>query len=153
MLKRLHPVAGAIAILMIATFWLSTTLSELFGAPATVVAVKSAVPWGLLVLVPALALTAGTGFKRAGGRRIGLVPAKIGRMPWIAANGVLILVPSALYLAWKAQAGTFDASFYAVQALELAAGACNLVLLGLNMRDGLRMTATSGAGLHSRAPT
>ncbi len=60
-------------------------------------------------------------------------------MPFIAANGVLILIPSALYLAFKARAGEFDARFDAVQALELAAGATNIALLGLNMRDGLRM--------------
>ncbi|MGO9773237.1 MAG: hypothetical protein ACLPSW_27565, partial [Roseiarcus sp.] len=61
------------------------------------------------------------------------------RMPFIAANGVLILIPSALFLASKASAGVFDTSFYAVQALELIAGATNLTLLGLNMRDGLRL--------------
>ncbi|MDF1486565.1 hypothetical protein PY257_15490, partial [Ramlibacter sp. H39-3-26] len=50
-----------------------------------------------------------------------------------------ILIPSALYLASKARAGEFDSVFYAVQALELVAGAVNITLLGLNMRDGLRM--------------
>ena len=30
MLRIIHPVAGAVAILTIATFWLSTTLTELF---------------------------------------------------------------------------------------------------------------------------
>ena len=60
-------------------------------------------------------------------------------MPFIAANGVLILIPSALFLASKARAVEFDTAFYAVQALELAAGAANITLLGLNMRDGVRM--------------
>ena len=32
-----------------------------------------------------------------------------------------------------------DSVFHTVQALELAAGAANISLLGLNMRDGLRM--------------
>ena len=61
-------------------------------------------------------------------------------MPFIAANGILVLIPSALFLAFKAKAAEFDATFYAVQALELVAGATNITLLGLNMRDGLRMT-------------
>ncbi len=39
-----------------------------------------------------------------------------------------------------ALAGSFDTTFYAVQALELLAGATNLTLMGLNVRDGLRMT-------------
>ncbi|MGO7133509.1 hypothetical protein AB9E06_21900 [Rhizobium leguminosarum] len=38
MLKIVHPVVRSIAILAIATFWLSTALSELFGSEATVVA-------------------------------------------------------------------------------------------------------------------
>jgi hypothetical protein len=33
----------------------------------------------------------------------------------------------------------FDGAFVAVQALELLAGALNITLLSLNMRDGLRL--------------
>jgi hypothetical protein len=68
-----------------------------------------------------------------------LIGAKFKRMPFIAANGILILIPSALFLAFKARAAEFDTVFYAVQALELVAGATNITLLGLNMRDGLKM--------------
>ena len=139
MTKVVHPVAGALALLTIATFWVSTSLSELFGSAASVVAVKSAIPWGFLVLIPALIAAGGSGFALAKGRRGGLVGAKIKRMPIAAANGILILIPSALFLASKAKAGEFDTLFYAVQALELAAGAVNITLLGLNMRDGLKM--------------
>lgn len=139
MLKIIHPLAGAIAILTIAIFWLSTAVVELIGSAATVVAVKTTIPWGFLLLIPALAAAGGSGLALATGRRGGLIGAKLKRMPFIAANGVLILIPSALYLAFKARAGEFDASFDAVQALELAAGATNIALLGLNMRDGLRM--------------
>lgn len=42
MTKMLHPVAGVLAILTIATFWLSTALSELFASETTVVAVIAA---------------------------------------------------------------------------------------------------------------
>ena len=139
MLKIIHPLAGAIAILTIATFWLSTAVVELIGSAAAVVAVKTTIPWGFLLLIPALAAAGGSGLALAAGRRGGLIGAKLKRMPFIAANGVLILIPSALYLAFKARAVEFDASFDAVQALELAAGATNIALLGLNMRDGLRM--------------
>jgi len=139
-IRIVHPVAGVVAILTIASFWLSTALSELFASEAIVTAVKTAIPWGFLLLVPALAAAGGSGFMLAKGRRTGLVGAKIRRMPVIAANGILVLIPSALYLATKARAGEFDTAFYAVQALELAAGAANLTLLALNMRDGLKMT-------------
>ncbi len=139
MTKIIHPVAGAIVLLTISTFWLSTVLSELFGAEAVVVAVKSAIPWGFLLLVPALAATGGSGFALAKGRRGGLVTAKIRRMPIIAANGVLILIPAALFLGCKARQGEFDSLFYTVHTLELLVGAANISLLGLNMRDGLRI--------------
>jgi hypothetical protein len=139
MIKTIHPVAGALAILTIATFWLSTALAELFGSRAIIVAVKTSIPWGFLLLIPALMAAGGSGLALARGRRGGLIGAKIKRMPLIAANGLLILVPSALFLASKAKAAEFDTGFYVVQALELVAGAVNIVLLGLNMRDGLTM--------------
>jgi len=139
MAKVIHPVAGAVALLTITIFWLSTVLSELFASEATVTAVKIAIPWGFLLLIPALAAAGGSGFALAKGRRAGLVGAKARRMPFIGANGILVLIPSALFLANKAGHAEFDGTFYAVQALELAAGAVNITLLGLNMRDGLTM--------------
>jgi hypothetical protein len=139
MLKILHPVVGTVAILTIATFWLSTALTELFASEAIVAAVKTAIPWGVLLLIPALAVAGGSGFALAKGRQAGLIGAKVKRMPWIAANGLFVLIPSALFLASKAKAAEFDASFYAVQVLELAAGAANIMLLVLNMRDGFKM--------------
>jgi hypothetical protein len=86
-----------------------------------------------------MAAAGGSGFALAKVRRAGLIGAKIKRMPLIAANGILILIPAALFLASKARAVEFDTSFYAVQALELVAGGANITLLGHNMRDGLRM--------------
>ncbi len=139
MTKVIHPVAGTIALSTIATFWFSTVLSELFASQAAVIAVKTAIPWGFFLLVPALAAVGGSGLALAKGRHAGLVGAKAKRMPVIAANGILILIPAALFLAYKARHGEFDSIFYAVQALELVAGAANISLLGLNMRDGLMM--------------
>jgi len=140
MTRIVHPIAGALAILTIATFWLSTAIAELLGSQAVVAAVKTAIPWGFLLLIPALAAAGGSGFALAKGRRAGLIGAKVKRMPIIAANGILVLIPSALFLASKARAGEFDISFDAVQALELVAGAANITLLALNMRDGLKLS-------------
>ena len=139
MIKRLHPIAGALALVTIASFWLSTAFSEVFGSEALVVTVKTAIPWGFLILVPALAAAGGSGFKLAGGRRAGVVGTKARRMPFIAANGILILIPAAFFLAYKADLGAFDSAFYTIQGLELVAGAVNLTLLGLNMRDGMKL--------------
>ncbi len=138
--RFIHPVAGIIAILTISTFWLSTAISELFLSESAVVAVKTAIPWGFLLLVPALAATGGSGFFLSRGQREGLVGTKLKRMPFIAANGLLILIPAALFLASKARAGEFDTIFYVVQAVELIAGATNITLLALEMRDGMKLT-------------
>jgi len=138
--RLIHPIAGLIAILTIATFWLSTVISELFLSETAVVAVKTAIPWGFLLLAPALAATGGSGFFLSHGQRTGLVGAKLKRMPFIAANGLLILIPAALFLASKARAGEFDTIFYVIQGVELIAGATNITLLGLGMRDGMKLT-------------
>ncbi len=140
MLKRLHPIAGAIGLLTILTFWLSTVGSELFGSREMIAAVKQAIPWGFLILVPALVLTGASGFRLAGQSSEPRIARKRRRMPFIAGNGLLILIPAALYLATLASRGDFGGAFYAVQAIELVAGAVNLALMSLNARDGLRLT-------------
>jgi hypothetical protein len=66
--------------------------------------------------------------------------AKKRRMPIIAMNGLLILLPAAWFLSGKASAGEFDSAFYGVQIVELIAGAANLTMMGLNIRDGFKMT-------------
>jgi hypothetical protein len=69
-----------------------------------------------------------------------VVAAKRRRMPFIALNGILILVPSAFFLATRAEAGDFDLAFYLVQGVELTAGATNIALMSLNLRDGFALT-------------
>ncbi len=140
MKRRLHPIAGVLAILIISVFWVGTLGSELFGTEDTIRTVKLMIPWGFLVLVPSLALAGATGSSLARRRTDEAIGRKRRRMPFIAANGIFILVPAALYLAFKADTYAFDATFYAVQALELAAGALNLTLLGSSLLDGLRLT-------------
>ena len=102
--------------------------------------VKQTIPWGFLVLVPALAITGATGFSMAGTSSDTRIRAKRRRMPFIAGNGLLILTPAALYLDRLASQGEFGTLFYAVQTLELITGAVKLTLMSLNLRDGLRLT-------------
>ncbi len=140
MIKFIHPIAGAVALFIILSFWLSTTLSELFAGPTLVTTVKTLIPWGFLILIPMLIAAGGSGVRLGKKMRGPLISAKQKRMPFIAANGILILIPSALFLSFKAQAGAFDIGFYTVQVIELIAGAANILLLSLNMRDGLRLS-------------
>ncbi|MCW8843765.1 MAG: hypothetical protein OQK00_10150 [Rhodobacteraceae bacterium] len=138
-MKRLHPIAGGVALAMISVFWVSTVVVELRGNQAQIAQVKILIPWGFLILVSAMAAVGCTGFRLGQTRRGKIVDKKRKRMPLIATNGVLILIPAAFFLASKAQAGAFDAVFYGVQVLELAAGAVNIMLLWRNMRDGRRL--------------
>lgn len=138
--KRAHLVAGILAPLCIATFFLSTIGVELFGSHEAVAQLKSLIVMpGLWILIPAIAAAGGSGMFLGSSRKGRLVDAKKKRMPFIAANGLLVLVPCAIMLNRWAAAGSFDNRFYLVQAVELVAGAINLTLMGLNVRDGLRM--------------
>ena len=139
--KRAHLVAGVIATLCIATFFVSTVLVELLGSHETVAWLKSLIVMpGLFILVPAIAITGGSGLFVSKSRRGRLVDAKKKRMPFIAANGLLVLVPCAIVLNRWSAAGSFDSSFCVMQAIELLAGAVNLSLMGMNIRDGVRLS-------------
>lgn len=145
MKSMLHGVFGVVALLCVATFWVATVVSELFLDQASVVAVKNAILAGMWVLIPAMAATGGSGFTLARARRGRLVDVKRRRMKGVAANGLLVLLPSAYMLASWANAGRFDGGFYALQGVELVAGALNLTLIALNMRDGLRLSGRFSA--------
>ena len=130
-----------LAFLCIATFFVSTILVELLGSPESIAIVKSLIVLpGLFILVPAIAITGATGFALAKERKGRLIDNKKKRMPFIGANGLLILLPAAIFLDQWAASGSFDTRFYIVQGLELLAGAINLTLMSLNIRDGLKMT-------------
>jgi len=141
MTKKAHFLAGLLATVTIATFFLSTILVELFGSHQAVATIKSLIVMpGLFVLVPAIMATGGSGFALSKSRQGGLVETKKKRMHFIAANGLLVLVPAAIFLDRWASAGAFDTTFYLVQGVELLAGSVNLTLMGMNIRDGLKMS-------------
>lgn len=144
MKRRAHGMVAFLAFLLIAAFWSSTVVAELFLGTAAVAAVEQGIVYAMVVLVPVMLATAGSGFALAGKSRHPLILRKRRRMPFIAANGVLVLLPSAIWLHLRAQAGLFDRAFYAVQAVELIAGAINLVMIGLNLRDGLKLGGPAG---------
>ncbi len=139
MKTKLHGAFGTLACLCIASFWLATVASELFMDQSSVAFVKRAVLDGMWQLIPSMVATGASGFALATGRSGRLVRVKGRRMKIAAANGLLVLLPSAVVLASWADAGRFDGLFYALQAVELLAGAVNLTLLTSNMRDGLQL--------------
>lgn len=141
MKRTIHRLSGITATLTIAAFFSATVIAELSGSMPLLVTVKGLiVAPGLFVLIPAIATAGGTGFRLARGRKGTLTRSKKRRMPLIAANGIFILTPCAIVLRMWALEGVFDARFFTLQALELLAGAVNLILMGLNIRDGLRLS-------------
>ncbi len=136
----IHRIAALTAMLTIATFFSSTLVVELFGSQQSITMVKALIVMpGLFILIPAIAITGASGFALSKTHHGRLVERKMRRMPFIALNGLFILLPSAIYLNRWAAAGSFDMEFYIVQGLELTAGAINLILMGLNMCDGLKV--------------
>lgn len=134
-----HAIVGTAAILIIAGFWTSTLVAEIFLDYTAVAAVKHAIVYGLFVLVPFMAATGGSGFALGKARKGWLLDQKKKRMAIIGANGLLVMIPAAIFLNSKAAAGEFDALFYAVQAVELIVGVVQITLMGMNFRDGLKL--------------
>ena len=135
----IHASAGTLAMLTIAVFWTSTLVSEIFMDYASVATVKHAIVYGLFLLVPFMAATGGSGFALGKMRKGPLLDQKKKRMAIIGANGLLVMIPAAIFLNGKAAAGEFDAMFYSVQVVELVVGVVQLTLMGVNFRDGLRL--------------
>lgn len=143
MLRIIHLCAALAASTLIATFFVSTIAVELLGDQSIVTQVKHLIVFpGLFFLVPAIATAGATGFALASKRTGKRIAAKKKRMPVIGVNGVFVLVPCAILLNRWATAGNFDHVFWLVQVLELVAGFVNLSLMGLNIRDGLKLTGS-----------
>ena len=153
MKTRIHAIAGCIGFLMIFFFWTSTAFTELFASHETVAMVKVLILKGMFILIPAMAIAGRSGTAMGKHRTDVLASAKKKRMPIIAINGLLVLLPSAWFLADKAAAGEFDTTFYIVQVIELLAGAANLSMMGLNIRDGLTMTGRIGSAITASVDT
>ncbi|MBU2710723.1 hypothetical protein [Zooshikella harenae] len=148
MTHLIHRYAGIVSFLCIATFFSSTVLAELFGSFEIIAKVKNLIVWpGLLILVPAMALTGGSGFSLSKSRKGRLIQQKQKKMRFIGANGILVLIPCALVLNHLAAMEAYDVFFYIVQGIELLSGAINLTLLSLNIRDGMKMKGRFRASL------
>ncbi len=141
MILVFHRLGAFIAILCIVTFFTATVFVELFGTTELITILKGLIVWpGLFILVPSIAITGASGFTLGKTRSTKLYRQKIKRMRFIGANGILVLFPCAVLLDHWASAGAFDTNFYVVQGIELFAGAVNLILMGMNMRDGFKMS-------------
>lgn len=137
---KIHAAAASIALLLIITFFSSSIISEISGDAQTITMIKNAIFYGIWVLIPVMMITGATGANLAGNAKKGLIGKKMKRMPLIAMNGLLILVPAAIYLRSLALAGEFNSTFYVIQGAELIAGGVNIVLMSMNFRDGIKVS-------------
>ncbi|MHB1563182.1 MAG: hypothetical protein ACYCXP_03685 [Leptospirillum sp.] len=149
----IHATAGTLAMLTIAIFWFSTLISEFFLDHAAVAEVKQDIVHALFLLVPVMALTGGSGFSLGKRRKGPLVERKKTRMAIVATNAFLVMIPAALFLNGKAASGEFDLKFYAVQVVELVAGMVQFTLIGLNFRDGIKLSGRFDKGVPDRFPS
>lgn len=138
-LAWVHRLAGGLAFLLIVTFFTSSVVVDLIGDSVQIAAVKQAILYGVGVLIPAMMATGISAAKLYPGKAKGALATKQLRMKLAAVNGTLILLPAAVVLAQWSAAGQFDVWYWRLQGLELIAGAANATLLGLNIRDGVRM--------------
>lgn len=137
-LVRIHVIAGLAATLTIFVFLVLAIASEV--APGFTASARTSILRGLFLLVPALMATGITGALLSRHHRGRLVDDKLRRLKLVAINGLFILLPSAIWLAWRADAGNFGTAYGVVQVIELLAGAANLRLMLLNLRDGMRLS-------------
>ena len=146
-LAKIHAASGTLALVVITLFWCSTLYSEITGNLTIIYQVKKAILYGFGLLFPLMMMTGISGNMLAKKKIKGLVKKKLTRMKIIMFNGIVILIPSAVYLFHSVSLGDLGTLFYTVQALELTAGLINLILLSMNIRDGLRLSQFSLAGL------
>jgi hypothetical protein len=131
---------GLLGMVIIMLFFFSSIIVELGGDKQAVAWVKQMIVYGLFVLAPVLMVTGISGRAVVGARQGRLIKTKMKRMIFVAVNGIAILIPCAIVLNSLAASGRFDTPFYVIQGVELVAGVVNIVLMGLNIRDGFLLT-------------
>ncbi len=135
-----HRFAGLVALGITSLFWLSTVLALAFGSEAILAGVKLSVLYGIAFQLMAVLVAGLTGRLLAINRlKEPLVARKLKRMLTAGAISFVVLLPSSVYLALRFQDTSPDFQWKLVQGVELVAGAVVIVLLMLNMRDGLAL--------------
>ncbi|HYW14226.1 MAG TPA: hypothetical protein VE871_19830 [Longimicrobium sp.] len=150
-LRILHAAASTLGLVTITTFFLSSLVAEIAGDRQAIVLVKTTIAYALFGLVPVMAIAGASGKRLAGPSRAPVIVRKMRRMKLVALNAAVVLIPCAITLYWMASHGRFGGEFAAVQGMELVAGAVNVVLLGLNLRDGLGMRSARCRGTRNAA--
>ncbi len=139
-LVRIHLAAAVGALALIATFLVSSAVTELTGSAGDVHSLRQRIVLGLPLLIGCLAAAALTGRRLARNSRAAVIRRKQRRMQVVAAIGIIMLVPCALILDARTAGASAGSVVIALEIAETLAGALNLTLLLLNFRDGRGIT-------------
>ena len=134
-----HIIATSIAVVTICCFFSISLIAEIVGNQEFIKQVKTGILYALPILLLVMPILGITGKKLAGTSKSPIVIAKMKRMKLVACNGI-ILISLAVYLYFRALTNTMDRTFLGVQIIELVFGATNLTLLGLNIKDGMKLS-------------
>ena len=139
-LSLTHRLSALLALGLLFTFWTSTIVVEALGDPGAITRVKTLIAFAIPLMALLMATAALSGQALGKNRTSPILRAKQLRTRLAALNAIVVLIPAAITLALWAQHGRFGPAFVGVQAVELCAGAVNFVLLGLNVKAGLRLS-------------
>ena len=139
MKRGVHTFASMGALGLIATFFSATVAVELFGSYDAVAVVKRSIWYGIFVLIPLMAVAGITGNLLAKGKDNPLINEKKRRMPLIALNGIVVLIPAAYWLDTLASRGEFTSLFYLIQGVELFFGGLNIFLMSRSVIGGKKL--------------
>lgn len=136
---RIHIFATIIAMLTISSFFSFSLIAELMGDHLFIQRVKTVILYALPILIISMPMLAVSGKKLAGNSKNPLITKKMKRMKFIAFNG-FILISLAIYLYYHTNYKVIDNTFLYFQIAELLFGAINLSLMGMNVKDGLKLS-------------
>ncbi|MFD0714676.1 hypothetical protein [Paenibacillus sp. GCM10027626] len=139
MKKRAHKTSALLAFILILSFQISTVVFEALGDHDIIATVKRLILYGFFVLIPLLLIAEISGRSLAGGAEHPLILKKKQRMRLIGINAIIILIPSAVVLYLWSNAGYWGNWFVTVQVLEIMSGITIVSLMGLNIRDGIKL--------------
>jgi hypothetical protein len=139
MKKRAHKISTMFGFILILIFQISTVVSVALGDHDMIATVKRLILYGICVLIPVMLITVTAGRSLAGSAKHPLILKKMQRMKLIGFNAIMILIPSAVVLYLLSNAGYWGKWFVTVQVLEIISGITNVSLMGLNIRDGIKL--------------
>lgn len=135
----IHKLSALMATFCITLFFSATVVSEVLGNYENIAIVKKLILFpGLFILIPFIVATGISGSIMTKSKK-GIVTKKKKRMILITFNGIFILIPCAIVLNYLASRMFFNQTFYIIQIIELLAGLINIILMILNIKDGIKI--------------